>query len=147
MSFTGVQLGYGAKIRIGRGVTPTWTALEGCGDFDFPQAESDEVKVTSHSSPNRTHEYVPGFTENGVMTVPIDWVPGSDQDILLRVLQQTGEIIQIEATPAGAGQTAEVYAGFVKRYGRSAPVEGKSSATLAFRINGIISGEAEDPTP
>jgi hypothetical protein len=144
MSTTGVNIGWGAKIRIGRGVTPTWTEIVGIGDFDFPQMAADDVEVTSHSSPNRTKEYIQGLIDNGEMPVPLDYIPNSDQDLLLRFLQQTGETIQIGITPAGV-LTEEVYAGYVKTYTRSAPVNGKSSANLIFRINGIVSGEAVDP--
>lgn len=144
MSTTGVNIGWGAKVRIGRGVTPTWTELVGLGDFDFPQAQADDIDVTSHSSPNRTKEYIPGMTDNGELSIPIDYVPNGDQDLLLRYLQQQGELIQIGITPAGV-LTEEVYAGYVKTYTRAAPVQGKSSATLVFRINGIVSGSAADP--
>lgn len=144
MSTTGVNIGWGAKIRIGRGPTPTFTALVGLGDFDFPQAQAEDIDVTSHSSPNRTKEYIPGIIDNGELTVPIDYIPNSDQDKLLRFLQQTGEMIQIEITPAGV-TTPEIYAGYVRQYQRSAPVQGKSTGTLGFRINGIVSGQATDP--
>lgn len=144
MSETGVELGYGAKIRIGRGATPTWTELKGVGDFDMPNGETDEVDVTSHSSPNRTKEYIGGLNDNGSIDIPIDWVPGSTTDVLLRVLRRTGELIQLEITPAGE-TTPEVYAAFVKNYARSAPVQGKATGTITFRMNGIVSGDAVDP--
>ncbi|WP_158966253.1 phage tail tube protein [Chachezhania sediminis] len=143
MSATGVTIGYGATIRIGRGAVPAWTPLVGVGDFDFPAGENDEVEVTSHTSPNRTKEYVAGMIDNGTISVPLDYVPESDQDILLRVLRQTGELVQVEVTAAGGDP--EIYAGFVRSYGRTAPVQGKSAATLVLRINGIVSGEAVDP--
>lgn len=142
MSTTGVNIGWGAGVRIGRGATPTWTALVGIGDFDFPAAQSDKIDVTSHSSPNRTKEFIPGMTDNGDMAVPLDYIPDSDQDQLLRYLQYSGEIIQIEITPKGG--TAEAYAGYVATYTRQAPVQGKSSANLVFTINGIVE-EPEDP--
>lgn len=144
MSFTGVALGYGAKVRIGRGSTPDWTELQGPGDFDMPNGDTDEVDVTSHSSPNRTKEYIAGLIDNGSLDLPIDWVPESTQDVLLRVRRRTGELIQLEITPAGA-VTAEVYAAWVKNYQRSAPVQGKATGTVTFRINGLVSGDAVDP--
>ena len=143
-STTGVNLGYGAKIRIGRGTVPTWTEIKGPGDFDMPDGDTDEVDVTSHSSPNRTKEYIAGLIDNGSIDVPVDWVPESAQDILLRVLRRTGELIQLEITPAGAA-TAEVYASWVKNYKRSAPVQGKATGTITFRVNGLVSGDAVDP--
>ncbi|MBT9387021.1 hypothetical protein KM176_24485 [Pseudooceanicola sp. CBS1P-1] len=144
MSTTGVGLGYGARIRVGRGATPSWTELAGIGDFDLPDGEADEVDVTSHSSPNRSKEYIPGLLDNGTLSAPLDYIPESPQDMLLRYLRAAGELIQVEVTAAGA-TTPEVYAGFVKSYGRSAPVQGKSTATVVFRINGLVSGEATDP--
>lgn len=147
MSVTGVNIGWGAKIRIGRGsVTIAWTDLVGMGDFDLPQMQADDIDVSSHSSLNRTKEYIPGMTDNGEMTVPMDYIPGNEQDQLLRYLQQTGEMVQIGIRPAGvAAADEEVYAGYVKTYTRSAPVQGKSSASLVLRINGLVSGAAEDP--
>ncbi|MFD1913801.1 phage tail tube protein [Halodurantibacterium flavum] len=139
MSFTGVGLGYGARIRIGRGATPAWTTLIGPGDFELPAGEVDEIEATSHDSPNRTKEFIPGLTDNGTMTVPVDYIPGNDQDVLLRELRRTGELIQLEITPAGG--TPELWAAWVKSYGRSAPVNGKATATIGFRINGEIIAE------
>ncbi|MFC5736942.1 phage tail tube protein [Sinirhodobacter huangdaonensis] len=144
MSTTGVAIAWGAKIRIGRGAVPAWTVIKGVGDFDMPTGEADDVDATSHSSPNRTKEYISGMIDNGTMSVPVDWIPESEQDILLRVLRRTGEVIQLEITPAGA-ETPEVYAAFVKSYGRSAPVQGKATGTVVFRVNGIVTGDAADP--
>lgn len=144
MSATGVRLGYGLAVRVGRGVTPDWTVIPGVGDTEFPAGERGEVDVTSHTSPNATVEYIPDLIDNGSFTLPMDWVPESAADILLRVLRRTGEVIQLELTPAGTS-APEVYAAFVKSYGRSAPVRGKATASAVFRINGIVSGDAEDP--
>lgn len=144
MSVTGVNIGWGARLRIGRGLPAVFTALVGHGDFDFPQAQAEDIDVTSHSSPNRTKEFIPGIIDNGEISVPIDYIPNNEQDQLLRYLQQTGELIQIEITPGGVS-TPEIYAGYVRQYTRSAPVQGKSTATLVFRINGIVSGQATDP--
>lgn len=144
MSETGVGLGYGAKVRIGRGAVPTWFELKGVGDFDLPSNEVDDVDVTSHSSPGAAKEYIPGLADNGTLSLPLDYLPESDQDELLRFLVAARELVQIELTPAGA-ETPEVYAGFAKSYGRSAPVQGKSTATAVFRLNGLVSGAATDP--
>lgn len=141
MSATGVQLGYGAKVRIARGDgnTPAWTKLIGVGDFDLPAGEAAQVDVTSHDSPNRTIERIPGLIDNGTMSVPLDYLPNSEQDILLRTLKQTGELIRIGILPAGVPEAGEeVYAGYVNNYARSAPVQGKATSTLTFVINGLV---------
>jgi len=141
MSTTGVNIGWGAVVRIGRGATPTWTTLQGVGDFEFPQMQADDIEVTSHSSPNRTKEFIPGMIDNGEMSLPLDYIPEDAQDVLLLELAQANppEMIQLGITPAGTGLTEEVYAAYVRQYRRSAPVQGKSTATLVLRINGLVS--------
>ncbi|GGE26615.1 hypothetical protein SAMN05421774_11253 [Gemmobacter megaterium] len=145
MSTTGVNIGWGAVVRIGRGETPDWTTLEGVGDFEFPQMQADDIDVTSHSSPNRTKEFIAGMADNGEMSLPLDYIPDNPQDLLLRVLNQTKELIQVSIRPAGSNLDPEVYACYVRSYGRTAPVQGKSSATLVLRISGIVAGEATLP--
>lgn len=143
MAFTGVGLGYGAKIRIGRGSTPVWTQILGPGDFDLPNGERQRIDVTSHSSPDGRMEYISGLIDTGTFSVPVDWIPDSPQDVLLFELYTSvpAELIQLEITPAGG--TAEVYAAEVTNYARSAPVNGKATATATFSLNGLVSGGPE----
>lgn len=145
MSTTGVGIGYGAIVRILYGDPLVPFVLKGPGDFDLPAAEAEEVEVTSHSSPGRTREFVPGMIDNGAMALPLDYVPNSDQDVLLRQLHRTGELVQVGVTPAGG--TEELYAAFVKSYQRSAPVTGKATSTLNLRINGAVLADPPEAPP
>jgi len=138
MSSTGVTLGYGTGIRIGRGDPVVWTELDGVGDVDFPNGEADEVEVTHMKSPARTKEYIQGLIDNGLVAVPVHWVPGSDTDVLLTAIRDSGEAVQIEFTAPGAGASAEPFAGFCKTYKRTAPINDKMMAEAAFRINGLV---------
>jgi hypothetical protein len=138
MSSTGVTLGYGLTVEIGRGEVPTWTEIVGVGDVDFPTGEADEVDVTHMKSPSRTKEYIAGLDDNGVVTIPHHWVQGSDTDTLLTELKESREIIQIRFTTPEVGATPETYAGFLKSYKRSAPIEDKMMADAEFRINGLV---------
>ncbi|TQS73297.1 hypothetical protein ERN12_05945 [Rhodobacteraceae bacterium] len=140
MSTTGVNIGYGVKVRLGRGASPNWVVLKGVGDFDMPDGEADDVDVTSHSSPNRTMEFIAGMIDNGLLAIPLDYVPDSEQDVMLLELRNTGELIQMGITPPGS-QNEEIYAAFVKSYKRSLPVKGKASATLNMRVNGLVEPE------
>lgn len=135
---TEATIGYGLTIRIGRGLTPTWTALDEIKDIEWPMAEADEHEATHMASPNRTKEFIAGLIDNGEVTIPMNWVPGSATDILLRDLQETGELVQIEFTAANAGSDPEIYVGFCKRYGRTSPVNGVQTADAIFRINGSV---------
>lgn len=151
MSTTGVQLGYGARVRIARGDEETMAGaveLLGVGDFDLPAGEAAQVDVTSHSSPNRTIERIPGLIDNGTMALPLDWLPNSEQDILLRTLKATGEMIRVGILPAGVPEAGEeVYAAYVNNYARSAPVQGKATGTVTFVINGLVGAVPDAPVP
>ncbi len=136
---TEATIGYGTQIRIGRGVTPTWTTLQHVRDVEWPMAEADEHEVTAMDSPNRTKEFIGGLIDNGELTIPLWWVPDSDTDVLLKDLASTGELVQFEFTGNHSGAVAEVYAGFVKRYGRTSPVNGPQEAECVVRINGAVS--------
>ncbi|MER5172665.1 phage tail tube protein [Thioclava kandeliae] len=139
MSVTGVAIGYGVVVRIGRGATPTWTTLVGVGDLEMPNGEADEIEASSHSSPNRTKEFIPGLQDNGTLALPLDYIPDSDQDVMLLELNNTSELIQLGIKPPGG--TEEIYAAWVKSYPRSLPVNGKAAATLNLRVNGLVEAE------
>lgn len=133
---TGVTIGLGTVVRIGeddgQGGT-TWTQLLGIEDVTFPAAEFDEVKATHMQS--TAHEYIPGVLDNGTVTIPLHYVPGSDTDTLLR--RVNGTEVQVEFTAANGGD-AETFWCVVLKYARTAPVEDKMTAELSLRINGSV---------
>jgi hypothetical protein len=142
MSSTGVNTGKGTTIRVGRGATPTWTKLAGIGDVNMPQAVADEIEVTHMDSDRK--EFISGMTDSGEVAVELHWVPGSATDVLLKACQASGETVQIEfSVPAPttldpAAREIEVYAGFVKAYNRTAPVNDKMMAEVTFRLSGLV---------
>ena len=136
---TEATIGYGTVIRVGVGAGPTWTTLQHVLDVEWPMAEADEHEATAMDSPNRTKEYVAGLIDNGEVTIPLNWVPGSDTDTVLTAIQQSGELVQIEFTSNAVGATPETYVGFCKRYSRTSPVNGAQQAEAGFRINGRVS--------
>lgn len=135
---TDATIGYGTTVRIGRGAGPTWTTLQHVRDVEWPKSEADEHDVTAMDSPNRTKEYIGGLTDNGEVAVPLWWVPDSPTDVLLRDIQATGELVQIEFTSNKVGATPETYVGFCKAYSRTSPVNGPQEAEAMFRINGGV---------
>jgi len=135
---TEATIGYGTQIRIGVGVTPTWTTLAEIKDVTWPVAEADDIEATHMASPNRTKEFISGLTDNGEVVVPMNWVPGSATDVLLAGLKASGELVQVEFTDNTDGATPEVYVGYVRRYSRTSPVNDVQMAEAAFRISGLV---------
>lgn len=138
MPATLASIGYGTQVRVGRGEIPTWTTLAEIKDVTWPVAESDDIEATHMESPNRTKEFISGLTDNGEVVVPMNWVPGSDTDVLLADLQSTGELVQVEFTSNEVGALPEIYAGYVRRYSRTSPVNDVQMAEAAFRISGLV---------
>lgn len=137
MSATGVKIGYGTKVRVGRGNPVAWTPLIGLEDVSFPNAQSDEIETTHMESPNRTKEFIQGLNDNGESALTLHWIPGSPVDVLASAIKASGEVVQLEYTATNGG-VAEVYAAFLKGLERLAPVNDKMTATLTFRILGQI---------
>lgn len=136
------KIGYGSKIEIGRGATPTWTTLARVKDIPFPESTVDEIDVTSMDSPNATKEFIPGLVDNGEMSFELDWIPESPTHVLLKSLKNSRELVQIritvpnELTPAEP--YIETYAGWCKGYARTSAVQSQMTATATFRINAEI---------
>lgn len=135
------NMGSGWRVRIGRGTTPTWTELEGVGDLDLPSPELDEIEVTHQGSTAK--EYIPGLPDYGSVDLPMNYVEGSPSDLLLTEMALSREMVQIEITPPHRVATAPApsaiaYAGFLRKYTRNAPVGGKQTANVSFRINAVV---------
>lgn len=131
------KLGYGSTVRIGVGATPAWTELSLVGDLEMPNEQVDEEETTHMRSPGRRKQFIPALTDGGEVSIPMNYMPGSETDTLLVGLKASREIVQIEITLTEDG-VPETYAGFLKSYARSAPVKGKMTAIAAFRLNEVI---------
>lgn len=133
------MIGYGSQVRIGRGATPTWTVLEFVGDIEMPDEQIDEIEVTHMQSPGRRKQFIAGLIDGGEVSIPMNYIPGSATDDLLLELKASGETVQVEIRLTAAG-TPEIYAGFLKGYARTAPVNDKMMATATFRLSEVIDG-------
>jgi len=127
-------IGYGSVVRIGVGATPDWTELEFVGDLEMPDEQVDEVEVTHMQSPGRRKQFIAGLIDGGEVGIPMNYIPGSDSDLLLQTIKLSGEEVQIGITLT-AGGVEEIYAGFLKGYARTAPIADKMMATATFRLS------------
>ncbi|SOC13746.1 hypothetical protein SAMN05877809_1078 [Rhodobacter sp. JA431] len=134
MASTGVKLGHGSKVRIGRGATPTWTQLSGLKDFSHPDQSPPDEDVTGHDSPGNTEENIPGLFPAADFTLTKDYVPEDAEDVLLTDLYRArGELILVEITPKGAA-TPRIWQGYVKKWVGSMPVKGPMQGELTIRV-------------
>lgn len=105
--------GYKSKVRIGVGVTPTWTSLVGVEEFDFPDLTRGTEDATHLDSPNDTEEAIPSMRPVADWEIQIQYKEGNDTDVLLLPLATSGEDVVLELT-AGEDGTARKFAAFVR---------------------------------
>lgn len=137
---SGVTLGYGTTIRIGRGTGPVvFTLLRGAEEAQFPDQTPADVDTTWLGSPGGTEEAIRGLKPVGTLGIPLQYVPGSEIDLLLTELEQAGsdEDIILEITPSGGG--AHTWAAYVNSYRMtSATAKDKKMAEVVFKVKAKI---------
>ncbi|WP_199925140.1 phage tail tube protein [Neorhizobium sp. SOG26] len=65
---------------------------------DAGRVVADCIDTTHMQSPGRRREYIAGLIDNGEASFEINYIPGSDTDILLRTLMDSGETVQHRIT-------------------------------------------------
>lgn len=147
---TTATIGYGSTVSIGRlstGANPEWvyTELDEVKDLTLPEAQADEIEVTSMQSPNRAKEFISGLADSGEVSFSMNWTPGNTTDTLLKAIRASGETVRIQFDIVGFTEP-ETYSGFLKNLTRAAPVSGSLEATATFRISGLVTDdEPEEP--
>ena len=134
---SGAVRGIGSMVRIGVGVTPTWTEILGVESYEFPDQTPDNEDATHLSSPNDTEEAIRGMKKVASWPLEHHYVPGSGMDTALAAVADSGEDLILELT---AGSAAPVeYAAYVNSY-RPSTVgpKGKMMATTTFTVKAEI---------
>ncbi|RWR31354.1 phage tail protein [Sinirhodobacter populi] len=137
------MIGYGSTVRIGRGATPVFSEVKLVGDLDLPGQTADTVEVTHMKSPGRRKQFIAGLIDSGEISVPVNHIPGSETDVLLREILTSGEEVLLEIT-LGVSTVTDTFVAILTGYARSAPVNDKMTATATFQLSGLVEN-ATDP--
>lgn len=133
MASTGVTLGHGTIIRIGRGTgTIVYTKMTGAETVTFPEQPRADVDATWLESPDKTEESIPGLRPVADWTISKHYVPGGAEDDLLVDLEETGETVVLEITPFGG--TAKKWSAYVKNYVPTMSAKGAMMVDLTLRV-------------
>jgi len=130
---TEASLGYGTVLEIALASAPTvFTYIREVFEASPPSDTDETVQVTHFGSPNRTHEYVPGFTDGGEASFQMNYVPGSETDVFL--LSIKGKKLVARLTfPNGV---RIVFNCSRQGYETSVPNAEKMTATLTLKVSG-----------
>lgn len=135
-----VTIGYGAQFWIEDDASPAvLTKLAEVTNVSPPNLQIDDVEATHYESPDRTTEYVPGFTDAGTISVEMNYIAGSATDTLITEARAAGEVRGMKVViPAKGGNQQFTFPGIVKGYEPSVPIKDRQTATLTIRVAGAV---------
>lgn len=131
------MIGYGTTISVRRATPATAHELDLLQDVELPDEQADEVDVTHMKSPGRRKQFIAGLIDSGELGVPMNYIPGSPTDVMLKEIKASGENVLLDITLPGTTEP-ETFSGFLRGYARTAPVSDKMTATATFRLSGYI---------
>src|SRR5687768_11465040 len=86
---TDARIGYGTTYEIFVG--GEFVEVAEVAEVTPGEATSERRDATHMKSPGRRREYIAGLIDSGEASFVINWLPGSDTDVMLRGLQTSGE--------------------------------------------------------
>jgi hypothetical protein len=115
-----------ATRAIGAIILINGVAIAEVGDIDGPEYSTDEIDVTSHDSPGRGEEVIPGLKRWGAVSFPMNSVPDDpgQQDLWVAWEDGTTDTYGIQ----------EGFEGFVRNIGRAAGVTDRNLMNVEIRV-------------
>lgn len=144
MSAIGALRGYKAFIRIGVGLTPTWTEVIGVPEFDIPDQTPSDVDVTHLTSPNDTEEAINGMKPMTTWTAQAFYIPNNDTDTALKAVVASGEIVQIEFNLPQSNGTTFVHSTYAARIKNWRPVGINPKGEIRADITATVMAQVEE---
>jgi len=127
------RIGYGLALEIALASAPTvFTYIAETFDATPPTMADDNHEATHFQSPNRMKEYIPGFSDGGVASFEMNYVPGSATDVFLNSLR--GVPIIARLTYANGIQV--LFNALRESYEPAIPNDDKMTASLGLKVTG-----------
>ena len=135
---TSAKIGYGSKYAIWDAslTIPAFVEVAEVINITPGEATADRVDATHMQSPGRRREYISGLIDNGEASFEINWVPGSDTDVMLRDLFTSGEIVQHQITFPGTPGVTLTYDASIIGFSKVIPIDDRMTATITLAVSG-----------
>lgn len=134
-------LAHGCTIRVGRGETPTWSAITGLQNVEFPDQMPADLDITNQASPGLAEENAPGLLP--AVDYSIDHIldVGSDGDTALTALNArdatTGEkelhLLEVKVG-SGANAMTGTWVVYLKDYRPVGSLKGNVMMRTTWRV-------------
>lgn len=136
---TDARIGYGTIYEIWDKTlqVPAFVEVAEVINVTPGEATADRVDATHMQSPNRRREYISGLIDNGEASFEINWVPGSDTDVMLREFFESGENVNHRITfPGAAPRVSVTYEASIIGFSKAIPIDDRMTATITVAVSG-----------
>ena len=131
---------FGTLFEMGDGGSPeNFTTIADVHDISGPTLSAATEDVTSHSSPNGWSEYITTIKDAGEVTFSIHYQPtAATHNVTTGVLAdlKNGTLRNYKLVFTDPSHTTWSFSGYVIKFEPKAPVKGKLTADLGFRLTG-----------
>jgi hypothetical protein len=138
------SIGWGSEFWLA-GADGTLVELDEVTELPFDEGAADDVEVTHFKSPGKRKEYKSGLIEPNTSTLSMNYIPGSDTDVLIREAHTAGTPRAYREIIAGEdGKPEWQIDGFliVKSRPRVVPIGDRKMMNVNVRFTGAISEAA-----
>ncbi|MFE9737342.1 phage tail tube protein [Streptomyces sp. NPDC006477] len=127
--------GFGVQFKRGDGAGPeVFTAIANVSNVGGPSLSRNTVDVTAHDSPEGWAEHVGGIKEGGEATVDVNYDPAAHDTLIADFNDVDPRNYKIVFPDPDA--TTWSFAAVMTGFQPTAPVDGKLSASLKFKLSG-----------
>ena len=134
---TSAILGYGMKFETGTsGASPTYTVVADVTGITPPNPSADTVEATNMTSTSGFREYIGGLKDGGECTLEMNFIPSSSGHTGLLTALADGTEGNYRITYSDTALTAWAFKAYVTAFEVDAPIDGKITATVTFKLNG-----------
>ncbi len=123
---------------VGDAASPeVFTALGEVITVTPPNIQIGSIDTTHHTSPSGVREFIAGLQDNGEVQVTLNYIPSttaSTAAVVIAALNRTKKNYKITYPNSKYHTFAAVYLGM----SIDAPMDGKITATLRFKVSGVI---------
>lgn len=126
---------YGSTLSYSLTGVPPYTVISEVLDVTIEETIT-ETKVTHLTSPNRTHEYKPGFIEPGTATFTANYVPGAsgNYNVLVGLRGTAGVFWKITDPDGGVSD----FQGHISRVAKRTPDDDRITVEASIKLAGNV---------
>lgn len=136
---TSAALGYGTKLKMGDGATPTENFADIAEIKDLNDSDDIELReATNHQSPGRRREYISGLIDGGEITFTVNFLPNNaTHNRITGLKSKLGTTVNFRLEEPG-NATGYQFAAVVQNLGNAYPVDEIMEMTVTLKKTGDV---------